>query len=197
MRVRNKLLLGALGFLGLLIAAAGSVYAVKPGDCPSVGRYGPYNQKYDVAFVYGGQGTIRAVEASNLFRNGYFEKIMPLGGESEIETLTQTLIENGVPKENVVKPVGPSFDTLTNIISGNETVRRLGYNNRVAHVSGKTHLQRIKMLNGGLPEGLDPSNDGYFPADDKFGVPIWKLPPLRDSDVASWYACKRDGRRVK
>jgi len=192
MRIDKRLLFGGLGFLSLFLAGIGIVYALKPGDCRPLKDYGPYNQRYAGAFVYGGgleKSVLRAQETGRLFNQGYFPRVIPLGTPSETDVLRTTLTKSGVPSDAIVEPVAPSFTTRQNIETGNRTVKEHGLGTKIAHIGSRVQLNRIKRDNESISQELNPSDDGYFPADDGFGKPIWKLPNYRDSDIAAWYAC--------
>ncbi len=190
MGISRRLKLWVAVTLTAVILASSGAYAVKPGNCPRV-DYGPY-RKYDVAFLYGGQTFPRVRGAASLYANGYFDAVIPVSDESTVAYMTNLLVENGVPPDKIIPPAEYSYDTLSDLNAGNETVRKLGVGNNVAHVSGPVHLRRIRMLNDSLAGGMEPANDGYLPVDDGFGVPFWEFPDFINSDLAAWYACIRD-----
>lgn len=192
MKIGKRVLFGTLGFLSLFLVGIGTVYALKPGNCPSIKDYGPYNQRYDVAFVYGGgleKSVLRAQETDRLFDQEYFPRVIKLGTPTEIDVLGTTLTKSGVPSDAIIEPVEPSFTTRHNIEIGNRTVKEYELGTKIAHVGGRVQLNRIKRDNESLLQELNPLDDGYFPVDDGFGTPIWRLPNYRDSDIAAWYAC--------
>lgn len=197
MRIGKGLLLGTLGFLSLLIAAVGTVYAIKPGNCSPIKEYGPYNQRYDVAFLYGGgqeKSILRAQETARLQKGGYFPYVITLGTQDEVGVLRSTLISSGISPAVIIAPAEYSTTTMTNIETGNRTVKERKLGNRVANISGKEHLRRINRDNRRLSVELDPSNDGFFPVNDGFGRHFYLLFPdfgriRTDSDLTAWYAC--------
>lgn len=195
MKIREILLTGILGttLLGVIIA----LYVSKPGDCTQLREYGPYNQQYNVGFPYGGgqeKSVLRTQETKRLYDKGYFPYIVPLGTQDEVNIMRNTLINSGVLPEAIIQPVEYSTTTRTNIETGNRTVKERNLGNRIAHISGKEHLRRIKRDNSSLSVELDPSDDGFFPVDDGFGKPFYRLLPSigkikADSDLTAWYAC--------
>ncbi len=194
MSLKNRKLIWISTAIGL-VSLIGSVYATKPGNCPSV-KEGPSDKTYSVAFVYGGNSEFRATEAAKLYESGYFRRMIPLGTEGEIDRMKDVMIDNGVNPQDIIEPVKSSVDTFTNIKTGNLTVEILGLGDDIAHVSGDAHIDRIAMLNEKLAGHLNSHNDGYFPIEgDIFGRRFWKSQGLRNSDVAAWYACVRDRQR--
>ncbi len=186
--MKRKLLLWTLG----LTAAVMTLYVAKPGNAPEI-KNRDQLRHYGVVRVYGGgeKSVIRAEEAAALYRDGRASVVNPLGRQYEIDIIAQTLRENGVPDKKIVLPPKESNNTIENILVGEETSKQHNLGDGIANVSGEAHLKRIAMLNKHLSQG----SQGYFGVDDGFGEPIWKFPPVRDSDMAAYVASLLD--RIK
>lgn len=205
MNIGKRFLFGTLGFLSLLILGAGVVYAIKPGNCAPIEKYerSPdivYHNpslNYDALFVYGGdeeKSLIRASTARQLYQAGSVEYIIPLGTPEET-VLIVNYLANIVPSDRIIIPDASSYSTRENIEVGYTVVRNRGLGSKIAHVSSRSHLPRIKRTDERL-ELLDPSDNGYFDLapDTEYGKPFWQLLPnikkiKTDSDLTEWYAC--------
>lgn len=198
MRIRNKLLLGTLGFLSLLMIGIGTVYAIKPGNCDPIEDYRPFRH-HDVAFVYGGgieKSRLRAIDAAYLYRKDYTDRIVVLGTPEEIYLMVNKLTELDVPQNKIIIPDEYSYSTRENIETGNLTVKERELGTKIIHVSSRNHLPRIKKINEELIEmGTNPSDDDYYGASEiEYGKPFWQLLPniskiKTDSDLTEWFAC--------
>ncbi|MBI2084739.1 MAG: YdcF family protein [Candidatus Aenigmarchaeota archaeon] len=197
----RRLAYSLLGIFGSAVLALGSVYALKLGDCPTIKSYNTSGH-FDVAFVYGAGDDvtkIRATDAAYLHKQDIVDHFIPLGGYREIIAAVNELIMQGVQKERIIIPSTISSSTRENIEVGYQTVASRNLGTRIAHVSSRRHLPRIKMLNDEY-NAMNPSDDGYFGSDDSYGTPLSELlPDLRamvyGSDVREWLACVANGRK--
>ena len=126
----------------------------------------------DVALLLGGSTDVmdeRVASALKLFNGGKVNYICPTGGVewdtgkgkmSECDYMSAVLIENGVPKENIIRE-NEARTTIENMIYGSLQIQRsLGFNKvkKIAVVSSNSHLRRSFYLGGiFLPKTVEVS----------------------------------------